>query len=60
MKTETKLKKVIQILINKGYDLNTANDAVAETNNFFPLQNYTPSYFVEALENTYGIQGVQR
>lgn len=60
MKLETKLKKVLSTLLKMGYSENTANDAIAETNRWFKLENYTVSYFVDALVNTYGIKGVQR
>jgi hypothetical protein len=60
MTTEKKLKRVQELLKNKGYKETTANDAIAETNKYFPLENYSPSYFVEALESTYGIKGLQR
>lgn len=60
MKIETKLKKVTASLLSKGYNENEANDAIAETNKFFKLEELTVSYFVDALVNTYKIKGVQR
>ena len=60
MKTETKIKKVTGMLIKMGYTLNDASDAIAETNRWFKLENYTPVKFVDALVCTYGIDGVQR
>jgi hypothetical protein len=60
MKIETKLKKVQAILLTRGFNENEANDAIAETNRCFKLENLTVSYFVEALISTYGINGVAR
>jgi hypothetical protein len=60
MKVETKLKKAVAELLKRGFNENTANDAIAETNRWFQLENYTVSYFIDALVNTYEINGVQR
>jgi len=60
MKTDNKLKRVEAILTKKGYNSNTIADAIAETNRFFKLEQVSISYFVEALESTYCINGVER
>jgi len=61
MKIETKIKKVVNSLIkNNNFSNEEAENAVKDTMQYFNLKEVSPSYFTDALLNTYKRTGVER
>lgn len=61
MKVQTKINRVEkQLTTDYNFSSEEAKKAIKETMRFFDLKKISPSYFTEALINTYNIVGVQR
>lgn len=61
MKIETKIKRVVNSLMkDNNFLLAEAKKAVTKTMQCFNLEKVSPSYFKDALLNTYNVDGVER